>query len=352
MISTGGEPLPDTQRERTEDEPSISIIVPVYNGGPRFKQCLDHLVKAVPAPREILVVADGDTDDSWLVAERFGARVIRLADRGGPARARNAGARESVGDVLFFVDADVAVHPDAVEQVASAFRNEPELAAVFGSYDDAPAEPNFLSQYKNLLHHYVHQAGREETFTFWAGCGAIRKKTFLEMGGFDERYREPSVEDIDLGYRLKRAGQRIRLHKTLQGTHLKRWDARSLLRSDFFHRALPWTELILEQGTPPGDLNLKVSGRLSVVSSYGLLASLLCAAWRPETLWVGAAFLLAILALNAPLYLFFARKRGASFALKSIPWHIFYFLYGGAAFAIGAIRTRRRRSRSAGSDES
>lgn len=65
------------------------------------------------------------------------------------------------------------------------------------------------------------------------------------MGGFDESYRKPSIEDIELGYRLKQAGLKIRLCKALQVKHLKRWEVVSLLRADFFYRALPWTELIL-----------------------------------------------------------------------------------------------------------
>ncbi len=55
---------------------------------------------------------------------------------------------------------------------------EPDLAAVFGSYDDEPAAPNFLSQYKNLFHHFVHQQGSAEASTFWSGCGAILWPTF------------------------------------------------------------------------------------------------------------------------------------------------------------------------------
>src|SRR5262249_50067799 len=159
---------------------------------------------------EIVVVDDASTDDSSTVASRLGARVFRLPANAGPAAARNHGARHASGDILFFVDADVVVGPDAIARVGAALGRHPATAAVFGSYDATPVDSGIVSRYKNLLHHYVHQSGAAEASTFWAGCGAIRRAAFEEVGGFDEaRYRRPSIEDIELGYRLRRAGHRI-----------------------------------------------------------------------------------------------------------------------------------------------
>ncbi len=319
-------------------KPAISVIIPVHNGGVNFRRCLSGLAAAVPPPSEIIVVADGGTDGSWRLAEEFDTQVLRMPVPEGPARARNLGARTAQGDLLFFIDADVALPPDAIGQVVDAFEREPELTAVFGSYDDAPAATNFLSQYKNLLHHYVHQTAREEASTFWGACGAIRREVFLALGGFDERYRQPSIEDIELGYRLKRAGHRIKLCKALQVKHLKRWGVVSLVKSDFFHRALPWTELILRDRRFINDLNLRLSGRVSVMLTYGLLGALVGAWWWPGSLALAGALILALLALNAPLYRFFQRKRGLAFAIQTIPWYWFYYFYSGLAFAIGIVR--------------
>ena len=123
---------------------------------------MSSVAACIPPPKEVIVVADGDTDGSWRVAEEYGARVLRIPTSGGPARARNLGAAEAKGDILFFVDADVTVPQDAISQVAGAFQDDPGLSAIFGSYDDAPFETNFLSQYKNLFHYYMHQNAKEE----------------------------------------------------------------------------------------------------------------------------------------------------------------------------------------------
>jgi len=319
-------------------EPTISVIIPVHNGGENFRRCLSALTQAEPPPNEIIVVADGDTDDSGRLAKGFGAQVLITPTPGGPARARNLGARIARGDILFFLDADVVIPPDAMEQIAAAFRAQPELAAIFGSYDDAPAATNFLSQYKNLFHHYVHQTAREEASTFWGACGAIHREVFLALGSFDESYRQPSIEDIELGYRLRQTGHSIRLCKALQVKHLKRWGVVSLLKSDFFHRALPWTELILRDRRFINDLNLRLSSRVSVMLTYGLLGALVGAWWWPGSLAVAGALSLSLLALNTPLYRFFQRKRGLRFAVQTIPWHWFYFFYSGLAFVVGVAR--------------
>ncbi len=319
-------------------ELTISVIIPVYNGGKNFHRCLSSLAEAIPSPDAITVVADGDTDGSWRVAEQFGARVIRIPGPGGPARARNIGAHAAQGDILLFIDADVAVYPDILSRVAAAFRCEPDLAAVFGCYDDAPTETNFLSQYKNLLHHYVHQTASEQASTFWGACGAIRREVFLAVGGFDEGYRQPSIEDVELGCRLKQAGYRIRLCKTLQVKHMKRWGVVSLIKADFLHRALPWATLILRERRFINDLNVKRSSRVSVILTYGLLGALVGAWWWPKSLAVAGALVLALLTLNAPVYRFFQNQRGLRFALQTIPWHWLYYFYCGIAFAMSAVR--------------
>lgn len=324
---------------------SISVIVPVLNGGESFRECLRSLRALSPAPDEIIVVEDGGTDGSGLVAEELGARVLRLAENGGPARARNAGARVARGSLLVFFDADVAVHPDALGQIRAAFANEPALAALFGSYDDAPAAPNFLSQYRNLMHHFVHQSSREQASTFWSGCGAIRREIFFQMRGFDERYRRPSIEDIELGYRMTRAGHPIRLCKTLLVKHHKEWRTASMLQADLSLRAVPWTELILRDGRFVNDLNLRSSSRASVVLAYLALGFLVLGFLAAEvwTLALALACGLAMLVCNRRLIAFFWRKRGPLFALGALPWLFLFQLYSGLGFALGLWRHLNRR---------
>jgi GT2 family glycosyltransferase len=156
---------------------------------------------------------------------------------------------------------------------------------------------------------------------------------FQEVGGFDgKRFPRPSIEDIELGYRLRRAGYRVLLDKTLQGKHLKRWTLRSVIWTDITRRAIPWSRLILESKNAPADLNLKQGQRLSAgLVTLGCLL-LPVAAFRMELLAVTAAALLGGVFLNRDLFAFFWRERGLRFAVSCIPLHLLYYLYSTLSY--------------------
>ncbi|MGF1492439.1 MAG: glycosyltransferase [Microcoleaceae cyanobacterium] len=319
---------------------TVSVIIPVHNGGEKFHRCLASLAKTTQKPDELIVVADGDTDGSWCLAEDFGAQVIRVPQAGGPAKARNLGAKAATSDILFFVDADVEVHPNTIAQVITAFETESNLAALIGSYDEQPGAENFLSQYRNLLHHYTHQISSEEASTFWGACGAIRRDVFMELNGFNETYRLPSVEDIELGYRIKQAGYRIGLYKDIQVKHLKEWRPLSMLKADFFYRALPWTALILRNSQLNNDLNLQYSSRVSVALVGLMTVAGFMIPWFPSMVILICILSVLLFVINLSLYSFFYDQRGLLFTLRVIPWHWLYYFYSGLAFAVGWLRYR------------
>jgi len=327
-----------------EDCLNISVIIPVYNGGPDFKTCLQSIAAADPSPYEIIVVADNCTDDSVHIAENFGVRLIQTDRSIGSAGARNQGAVIAQGDILLFLDADVAVKTDTIARITSYFHHDTNLAAVFGSYDDAPAQQNFLSQYKNLFHHFIHQTTDAQAVTFWTACGAVRKEVFNQLQGFDEvffrlkgKIRSGTIEDVDLGYRLTRAGYRIKLAKEITVKHLKRWNIFSLVYTDIFLRALPWTHLILRDGFFPSTLNLNRSNRASIVSIFLALIAFLLGLLNSTGYAIGTCLIFLVALTNLDLYLFFKKHRGWLFTCAVVPWHWLYLFYSGASFLYGLL---------------
>ena len=314
--------------------PLVSVVIASYNAGPFLERSLQSLRASTVLPLEVIVVDDCSTDNSAVRAREMGAIVLRTAVNGGPARARNLGAQSAQGDILLFIDSDVCVHPDTVSLVQDALEADASLDAVIGAYDDTPDSREFFSQYRNLMHCFVHRTGSREAFTFWSGCGAIRRGVFLESRGFDERYTRPSIEDIEFGSRLVAAGRRIQLRPDIEVKHLKRWTFWQIVRTDVFDRGIPWAELILRNRSMPNDLNLQLHQRLSVILVYALLGLSITG----HFVYWGIAVLLSVVALNFQFYSFLAHRRGVPFALAAIPLHLLYHFYNGLSFGIALLR--------------
>ena len=319
-----------------ETRPFISVIVPVYNGSKFIGRCLDALLANQYSNFEMIVVNDGSTDDSEDICRSKNVTVMQSErPRSGPAAARNLAAKTAKGEILLFVDADVVVQRDTVGKVANCFERDAGLGALFGSYDDAPAEKNFLSQYKNLQHHFVHQTSSSRASTFWAGLGAVKKDAFLAVGGFDcAQFAIPSIEDIELGARLRKAGYPILLERTIQAKHLKKWTISSLLRTDIFCRAVPWSRLILTSQGMINDMNLKTNDRVSSLLVGLMILLVPLTVWQLLALPILAAGLGLFVFLNREILSFFLKLKGPLFASAAVPWIMLYFFYSGVVFVM------------------
>ena len=325
------------------DRPYLSVIMPVHNGLPYLPRSLECLA-ASDLPREsweLIVVDDASTDETSLVAARYADTVVRLPGKPhGPAYARNRGFEVSRGENIVFVDADVSVHPDTLRRFARAFYTEPDVSAVFGSYDDDPPARGWISQYRNLLHHWVHQQNAGEAETFWAGLGAIRRATFVDAGMYDEwHFPRPQVEDIELGHRIRALGHRIELRPDIQGTHLKRWTLRGVIATDMRDRGVPWMRLLVHQGATvrTRTLNLRTVEKLNTAVVWLAAALAVVALARPREPWGWGALACVFLVFlfSAPLYAFFLRRRGLPFLLAAVPMHLMYYLLNGVSAATG-----------------
>jgi glycosyltransferase involved in cell wall biosynthesis len=331
----------------------ISVVMPVHNAAATLERCLAPLVAMLARGdiEEVIVVDDCSTDRSAAIAAEIGhVRTARTNARSGPAAARNVGAALASGTHLWFVDADVVVADDAAAVLARAFART-NADAVFGCYDDAPGARNFLSQYKNLLHRYYHVRANASASTFWAGCGAVERALFLELQGFDaQRYAHPSIEDIELGYRISDTGRRIFLCAELQCKHLKEWRFAGLVRTDVTRRAIPWSLLMLERKRLTDDLNVGRNERFRALLAMGGLLAL--AAWAAgfAGAWLPVAAIAAATLANFELIRFFRRRRGLLFAARAFLYHQLYYLYSSAAFAYASVRhlvSQRERARAA-----
>jgi O-antigen/teichoic acid export membrane protein len=326
------------------DAPLISVVVPAHNAGLSLEKCIDALL-ASDLPREqweLIVVDDASTDETSAAAARADKLIPLNAGPHGPAHARNRGAELARAPIIAFVDADVCVHSDALRRLIENLHEKPELSAVFGLYDENPSAESAHSQYRNLLHHYAHRSSAGETSSFWAGIGAVRARDFLDAGMFDERrYPSPQIEDVELGYRLRKAGKRILLDPEIRGTHLKQWTLPGIVRTDLLQRGVPWVRLLLERG-PSAATGGPSMGPSEVVSvALVALALLLVIVWpitgRIEFAAAAAAALGGSIALSARFHFWLWATGGPRVALVSVPLYLLYKLISVVSVVAGTV---------------
>jgi len=314
--------------------PTVSVILPVYNATRHLPLVLPPLTDALADGKllEVIAIDDCSTDGSAQVLRDAGLRVFTSAQNSGPAACRNIGAEAARGDVLLFIDSDVVMHADVPTLILEALA-EPDCVAVFGSYDDRPRAKGLVSQYRNLLHHFTHQRGEKEASTFWAGCGAVERQAFLAVDGFDaQRYPRPTIEDIELGYRLRKAGGRIALRRDIQGTHLKHWTLGNMLVTDIFCSAVPWSRLLLNRKDEKEHLNITIVERLKAVIAGLFWLSLLVSLLRPAALVGTLALLVLAWLVNASFFRLILRQNGLVHMLAAVLLHQLYYLYSTVTY--------------------
>jgi GT2 family glycosyltransferase len=323
--------------------PPLGIVVTAHRYGPMLVECLDGVARLDPPPVQVVVAIDGRCPQITDTARGRGFEVVEFENALGVSAARNAGAARVGAPFVAFLDSDVVPKVDFVLKAFAALRSQPGAVAAMGSYDDSPAAPGVVSRYRNLLHHFTHQHGNREAQTFWAACGICDAEVFRSEGGYDERYALPSIEDIELGYRLRRAGHRIALDPTWQIKHLKKWTWRDLVFTDIGRRAIPWTLLLLREGRLDNDLNIDTRSRRSALMVVGALASLPASFVSLWFLSIPLACLGSAIFLNRRFYRFLAQKGGWAFAAGAIPLHLFYFLAATIGWVLGHAIFRSQR---------
>ena len=177
----------------------ISFVIPAYNEEVCLPATLDALLaaaKQVGQPYEVIVVNDGSTDRTGMIAKQRGVRVVEVQHRQ-IAAARNAGARHAQGDILFFVDADTQANARAIHAALRAIqRGAAGGGCAFRYHGRVPG-------WARILLPLGHATGR---LLKVVGGGFLfcRRSEFEAIGGFCERYF--AAEDLAFVRSLKRRG--------------------------------------------------------------------------------------------------------------------------------------------------
>ncbi|WP_194201890.1 glycosyltransferase family 2 protein [Glycomyces albidus] len=313
-----------------------SVVVPCHNAAKTLDRCLAALAAQTAAPAEVIVVDDASTDDTAAIAERFPCRTVNIRPNRGPAAARNTGAAIATGRVLFFLDADIELRPDALENAAAAIA-APGTGMVQGVYDADPMiDDGPVERYKTLFEHQWRTGSAGATDVTLFALTAIRAEVFTAAGGFDETLR--SGEDVEFGSRLP-AGWTVITDPTVVGRH-DDVDRLGPLLIEQWRRSLRFAELLARARRAPAAGNTVRTGAYgpaAVLAAGAIAASAPLALWQPWLAAVPALFAIAFGIASAPLV--------AAAAARSLRWaaavyalHLLYVGTAGLASLVGALR--------------
>lgn len=302
---------------------TISAIIPAYH--PRnIKECVLAIVLSRYKPHEIILVDDNSKTDYFKGIEQY-CKIIKLDKHSGAARARNAGALASKGELLCFIDSDVLVFEDTLELIASIFRKDPEISAVQTTCIDRCGFVNFASQYQNLYFHYNTITVREKYLATIIGhCFAVRRKDFDLAGGFDEEIVGASVEDGNFGLKLYKLNKKIYLDQGIKIWHKRSLSPLTIINkmftksSDKIYTLLKSGDLFKVNPDKTEHSKMKIAAILAaLLSALSLISSI----FFPQILFVALFILLAYLLCSGQFVFFCLRKNGSIFAVKVVLFH-------------------------------
>ncbi len=320
----------------------ISVVVPCYNAAKTLRLCLESVLAQTLRPDEIVVVDDASTDGSAAIAEELGCRVVRLPENRGVSAARNAGTDATTGDVVFFLDSDVALRPDAVANAMEILSRGPEVGCVHGVYDTEPLiDDGPVERYRILHAVYWRSRHLGEVNSVVFALAAIRRDVLLAAGRFDERLRD--CEDVEYSSRLA-VRTRIVLTDTVVGRHD---DGSRLLPilTEQWRRALPLIPLALtttRRGAAKPEHANSPAGILACALALASLAPAVIAPvfglFHPLLLAVPAAFVAWFVLADPAIIRFVHRQRGPAFAAYFMTVHLAVHVVLVTGLAVGSLR--------------
>jgi glycosyltransferase involved in cell wall biosynthesis len=319
----------------SQHPPLVSVVIPNYNGARTLPLCLRALAEQTYPHTEIIVADDGSTDDSVAVARAHGAKVVRTGANGGCGAARNLGVAHARGEILFYVDSDIALAPDAVATAVEILASDPAIGAVCGTQDPEPLiRPTLVAQYRGLQYHFWSLSSQGNVSFLFPSLCAIPAAVHAEIGSFNPKLKQ--TEEVDFGHRLSQRYQ-LRLTPAIRGRHAHDHRLRILLRK-LFHRGRLRVPLYARARQFATGFETRQRAWASLAAAASLPALALTVPFGPWGLLAPALLVGLSLAGDAAMYRFVYRRRGTGFLAFFAALHYLVNLTIVAGVAAGAVQ--------------
>ncbi|MEU8121397.1 glycosyltransferase [Spirillospora sp. NPDC049024] len=321
---------------------SVCVIVPCYNAAKTLRLCLEAVLAQTRRPDEIVVVDDAGSDGSAGIAASLGCRVVRLPENRGVSAARNAGAAATTADVLFFLDSDVALRPDALANALAVLDADPGCGCVQGVYETEPLIDDGPAEWYRVLHAaFWRRRHLGEVTGLVFALAAVRRDVFQAAGGFDEALRD--CEDVEYASRLH-GRCRVVLTDAVQGRHDDGSRLAGIL-AEQWRRAVPLVPLLLAAARRGGGQPEHANRPAGILAVALAPVPLPLAVLHPAFLALSAACVLAFAVSDPPLVRFVHRHRGTAFTAYFLLVHLAVHAVLVSGMAFGALRLLRRPAR-------
>jgi len=327
--------------------PTISVIIPNYNGAATLDACLQAATTLQDATEEIIIVDDCSEDRSVDIIKHYPCKLIQVTEHRGAAHARNVGAKHSRGDILFFTDADCVINPDSLTRVRHRLSANDTQLVIGGTYTALPHDDRFCSRFQSAFIHYSETKHMTTPDYIATHALAIKSAIFHASGGFNETMG-PILEDVEFSHRLRRMGIKLEMEPGLQVQHIFNYSLldswRNAIRKTHYwiQYSLNNQDLLTDSGTASAELKVNVS------TYYICLVLLfLSLTGHPATLPVVVLLACANLFLSRGLLKFFYASNPPMSAVGSIVYYLTVYPVpvgiGTLAGLIGFMRGRYRR---------
>jgi glycosyltransferase involved in cell wall biosynthesis len=314
----------------------VSVIIPNYNGSATIEKCLHAACSSDYARFEVIVVDDCSTDNSTEVIRKYPCTLVKLDRHSGAARARNRGALQSNGDILFFTDADCLLATDTLSLAVRSIQGR-ENSVIGGTYTRIPYDETFFSTFQSAFVNYFETKKNTPDYVATHAM-VITRELFRKTGGFSEDFL-PILEDVEFSHRLRRSGCSLVVDPLILVRHIFNF---TLLKSlgNAFRKSMFWTEyslrnrdLLADSGTASREL------KANVVSFY-LSVLLLSLSYSSGKALLLLPFVIALnLFSSRGLLRSFHRARGFSFAAGATAYYsMLYPVAVGSGVLAGALR--------------
>ena len=320
----------------------ISIAIPTYNAQDSLAECLNAIRASTFKDLEVIVVDDCSTDNSREIASAYHVKLITNDDEKNrsAARARNMGIQEATGDIILFLDSDVIIPKDLLQNVHDILRDRPDISAVQGVYQAKPYYQDIFSRYKHYIFSFRgHKDDRSFVSYIHTACAAGRKEVFKKYK-FNENLNRR--EDIDYGLRMSKDGHLIYVDSDIAVNHKKKFTLKSFTRYQIrTARGMISQRLILKDNSVIEELRSKENRfykklwLLRPVFGVLMLLALLASVFMRNSLSIFLILTLLVSSFLADLP--FRRYLLRNAPLKMSVAAVFLYFYDGILTALGVM---------------